>query len=150
MRKFLVLALVLLTMSLGSPGFAQSPRAAQAASVSGQAVDAGGGALLNQRVELVRDGEVIQTTTTGGRGEWSFTNVLPGEYIVRLTINDQVAGIRVAVTSSQTVANQMIVAPSAAVPSAAFLATLGAVGATIVVASIVTAIILTIVLATGS
>ena len=54
MRKLLVLALVLVTVSFGVPAgaFAQAP--AQLATISGQATDAGGRALISQRVELVR------------------------------------------------------------------------------------------------
>ena len=130
MRKLLAVAMVLVTASLGAPAgiFAQAPAPAQLGTISGQAVDAGGRALLNQRVELVRAGEIAQTTTTGSRGEWSFTNIVPGDYVVRMMVNGQVAGVRVSLTPGQMVANALIVAPSAAAPSAAFLAALGLLG----------------------
>lgn len=152
MRNLLALALVLITVSLGVPAgiFAQVPAPAQFATISGEATDAGGRALINQRVELVRTGEIVGFTNTGSRGEWSFTNVTPGDYVVRAVVNGQVAGIRVSVTPGQTVTNALIVAPGAAAPSAAFLAGLGALGATLVVVAIVAAIITTVVLATGS
>lgn len=152
MRKLLVLAVVLVTVSLGVPTgvFAQAPAPAQLATISGQATDAGGRALINQRVELVRTGEIVGFTNTGSRGEWSFTNVTPGDYVVRAVVNGQVAGIRVSVTPGQTVTNALIVAPGAAAPSAAFLAGLGALGATLVVVAIVAVIITTVILATGS
>jgi hypothetical protein len=151
-RKLLALALVLVTASLGVPAgiFAQSPATRQLGAISGELVDAGGRALVNQRVELARAGEIVQTTTTGSRGEWSFANVTPGDYVVRALVNGQVAGIRVLLTSGQTVANALIVAPSAAAPSAAFLAGLGALGATLVVAVIAAVIITTVVKVTGS
>lgn len=152
-RKLLALALVLVTGSLGVPAgiFAQAPASAQLATISGEAVDAGGRALINQPVELVQAGEIVRSTNTGSRGEWSFTNVTPGDYVVRVIVNGQVAGIRVSVTPGQTVANALIVAPSAAAPSAAFLvAALGLLGATVVVAAVVAAVVVTVVVATGS
>lgn len=152
MRKLLALALVLGVVSLGVPAgvFAQAPASAQLATISGETVDAGGRALTNQRVELVREGEIVLSTNTGSRGEWSFTNITPGDYVVRVVINGQVAGIRVSVTPGQTVSNALIVAPSAAAPSAAFLAGLGLLGATLLTAAIIAAIVITVVVATGS
>lgn len=152
MRKLIALALIVITASLGVPAgaFAQSRTTTELGTLSGMVMDAGGRAVVNQAVELVREGQIVQSATTGSRGEWSFSNVAPGDYVVRVVINGQVAGIRVAVSAGQTIANNSIVAPSAAVPSAAFLAGLGALGATLVVAAIVAAIVVTVVLATGS
>jgi hypothetical protein len=153
LKKVVILVLILATASLGVPGgvFAQATRAAPlAAAISGQAVDAGGRAIVNQRVDLVRDGEVVQSTTTGIRGDWSFANVAAGDYVVRMTVNDQNAGMRVSVASGQTVANALIVAPSAAAPSAAFLAALGLVGGLLTGAAIAAAVITTAVVVTGS
>lgn len=152
MRKLLALALVLVTSSLGVPAgiSAQVPAPAQLATISGEAVDAGGRALISQQVELVQASEIVGSTTTGSRGEWILTNVTPGDYVVRVIVNGQVAGIRVSVTPGQSVINALIVAPSAAAPSAAFLAGLGALGGTLVGIAIVAAIITTIVLVTGS
>ncbi len=156
MRKLLALALVLVTVSFGAPvgvfaqSPAQSPGSAQLGTISGETVDAGGRALVNQRMELVRGAEVVQSTTTGSRGEWSFTNVAPGEYVVRAVVNGTVAGIRVSVTPGQTVANALIVAPSAAAPSAAFLFLLGPLFFTAITAVIAAVIVSTVVLATGS
>lgn len=121
MRKLLALTLVLVTGSLAVPAglFAQTPAPAELATISGRAVDAGGRALVNQRVELARANEIVGSTNTGSRGEWSFTNVTPGDYVVRMVVNGQVAGIRVSVTPGQTLTSALIVAPSAAAPSAA-------------------------------
>jgi hypothetical protein len=151
-RKLLVLALVLVTVSVGVPAglFAQVPAPAQLATISGEAMDAGGRALINQRVELVRASEIVGSITTGSRGEWLFTNVTPGDYVVRVVVNGQVAGIRVSVAPGQTVANGVIVAPGAAAPSAAFLAALGVLGGTLVGAAIAAAIITTVIVVTGS
>jgi hypothetical protein len=101
-------------------------------------------------VELVRAGEIVNSTITGTRGEWLLTNVTPGEYVVRVVVNGQVAGMRVSVAPGQTVANALIVAPGAAAPSAAFLAALGLLGGTLVGAAIAAAIITTVVVVTGS
>ena len=147
-----LIALVLVTALLGAPVgvFGQSQGGARLATISGEVLDAGGRALVNQRVELVRAGDVVQSTTTGGRGEWSFTNVAPDDYIVRTVVNGKTAGIRVSVTSNQTIARALIVAPSAAVPSAAFLSRFGLLGGTLVAGAIVAAIITTVVKVTGS
>ena len=152
MRKLMALALVLVTASLGAPVgvLAQSPGGAQLATISGEALDAGGRALVNQSVELVRAGDVVQSTTTGSRGEWSFTNVAPDDYVVRTVVNGMTAGIRVSVTSGQTIAHALIVAPSAAAPSAAFLSRLGLLGGALVGGAIAAAVITTVVKVTGS
>jgi hypothetical protein len=148
MRK-LLLVLVIVTVALGVPAriLAQGP--ASLATISGEALDAGGRALISQRVELVRDGSVVGSTTTGSRGEWSFSKVVAGDYVVRIMVSGQVAGIRVSVAPGQMVANALIVAPSAAVASAAFLG-LGPVGGTVVAAVATAAIITTVILVTGS
>jgi Carboxypeptidase regulatory-like domain len=148
MRK-LALLLVMVMVAPGVPAgiFAQAP--SSLATISGEALDAGGRALISQRVELVRDGAVVGSTTTGSRGEWSFTNVMAGDYVVRVVVSGQVAGIRVSVAPGQMVANALIVAPSAAVPSAAFLG-LGLVGGTLVAAAATAAILTTVILVTGS
>lgn len=152
MRKLLTFALVFATMTLGVPAglFAQSPTRAQGTTIAGQAVDAVGRALLNQPIELLRDGQVLQTTTTGSRGEWLFANVSPGIYIVRTMVNGQVAGVRVTVDAGQLVANQLIVAPSAAAPSGVFLAALGLFGGIAAGAGIAAAIITTVAVVTKS
>ena len=152
MRKLIALALVVVTVSFGVPGsvWAQAPVTAQLGTISGEAVDAGGRALVNQRVELVQAGEVVHTTTTGSRGEWIFTSVLPGDYVVRMLVNGKVTGIRVIVTPGQAVTNALIVAPSAAAPSAAFLDSLGLLGGTLLIAGITAAIVTTVVVVTGS
>ena len=84
--------------------------------------------MVLQRVDLVRDGEIAQSVNTDIRGAWSFSSVAEGEYVVRMTMNEQVAGIRVSVEQGQTVANQLIVTPAAAAPAAVFLAALGLLG----------------------
>ena len=152
MRKLLTFALVLATVALGAPAglFAQSAAPSPLATISGETVDAGGRALVSQRVELVRSGEVIATTTSGSRGEWSFANVAPGDYVVRATFNGQVAGVRVSMVAGQLIARAVIVAPSAAAPSAAFLAGLGLLGGTLVAVGVAAAIITTVVIVTGS
>jgi Carboxypeptidase regulatory-like domain len=151
-RKLLALTLVLVTGSLGaSVGIrAQAPAPAQLATISGTAVDAGGRAQINERVELVQGSDVVASTNTGSRGEWSFMNVKPGDYVVRLVVRGQIAGIHVSVTAGQTVANALIVASSAAVPSANWFTDLGAVGGTLVIAAAAAAVVTTIVLVTGS
>lgn len=152
MRKAIVLALVIITASFGVPAqvFAQAPTSVQRGSISGEVLDAGGRALVNQRVELVQGHDAVQTATTGSRGEWMFANVPPGDYVVRTIINGQVSGIRVSVMPGQVVTNALIVAPSAATPSAVFLGGLGPVFGTLLLGGIAAAVITTVVLVTGS
>lgn len=152
MRKLIALALITMTASIGFPAgaFAQSPTSNRLATLSGMVADAGGRAVVSQTVELVQDGQIVQSATTGSRGEWAFTNVAPGDYVVRVVINGQVSGIRATVTAGQAVANALIVAPSAAAPSTAFLDDLGVLGATLVIGAIVAAVITTIILIEGS
>lgn len=151
MRKLLAVGLVVTTVFLGIPvgALAQTASRNDVGTIAGEAVDAGGRALVGQRVELVQGGLVIQTTTTGPRGEWRFTNVAPGEYVVRLVVNGQVSGIRVSLAAGQAVERALLVAPSAAAPSAAFLAGLGLLG-TIALIGITAAVITTIVIVTAS
>lgn len=150
-QKVLAIVLVVATIALGLPRgvVAQAPARSDVATIAGEAVDAGGRALVGQRVELVQGGTVVQTTTTGARGEWRFTNVRPGEYVVRLAVNGQVTGIRVMVGAGQAIERALIVAPSAAAPSAAFLAGLGLLG-TIALVGITAAIVTTIIIVTAS
>ena len=148
MKKLTALVLVLVTASLGFPtvGFAQARANASLATISGETLDAGGRALVSQRIELVRDSEVLNSTLSGSRGEWSFTNVAPGEYVVRTVINGMVAGARVSVTPGQMMARALIVAPSASAPAPAFLAALGLLGGSLLIAGIAAVIITTIVI----
>jgi hypothetical protein len=125
-------------------------RAAHLAGITGQAVDAAGRAVISERVDLVQGGVVVQSTTTGVSGNWSFTNVAAGDYVVRMMVNDQAAGIRVSVVPGQTVSNALIVTPSAAAPSAAFLAGLGLLGGILTGAAVAAAVITTAVVVTGS
>ena len=131
-----------MTAALGMPvgALAQSAQRAQLGMISGETVDAGGRALASQRVELVQAGQVLQTATSGSLGEWSFTNVAPGEYVARTMVNGQVTGVRVLVTAGQAVTKALIVAPSAAAASPAFLAALGLLGGTLVAAGVAVAI----------
>ena len=119
MRKLITLALAvtMLSMGVGSNVFAQTG-ANLRGTVTGEAVDAGGRATPGQRVELVQSGQVVQTTVTGSNGHFMFTNVAAGDYIVRVLVNGQPAGVRVSLASGAAVANALIVTPSAAAPSA--------------------------------
>lgn len=89
--------------------------ASVSASVSGRAVSAAGQAMPNQRVDLVRAGEVVNVVTTDTRGGWSFAHVAAGEYVVRATVHGKVAGVRVQVTDGTAVTAATIVVPTAAV-----------------------------------
>ncbi len=151
MKKLATLAVVLITASLcfAVASGAQPRTSTAVGTISGEIVDAGGRALSNRRVELIRDGEVLNSTLSGNRGEWSFTSVAAGEYTVRTVINGKVAGTRVLVTPGQAIARAMIVAPSAAAPATVF-GGLGVLGITLVTGAVAAAVITTVVLVTGS
>lgn len=150
MRTVVAALLVVPMVVVGVPlSAAQTPARAQAGTIAGEAMDAGGRPLVNQRVELVQAGQVIQTTTTGLRGEWSFVNLRPGDYTVRLHVNGQVTGIRVVLAPGQAITDAVIVAPSAAVPSAAFLAKLPLLASIAIVAGIAAAVV-TVIVVTAS
>ena len=148
----MTIVLVFMTASLGVPitAFAQSSKITQLGTISGEVVDAGGQALASQRVELVQGTVVLQTATSGSRGEWMLTSVAPGEYTVRTMVNGHVAGSRVTVAVGQSMAHTLIVVPSAAAPSAAFMAALGILGGTLVGAGLAAVVISTVIYVTKS
>lgn len=81
--------------------------------VSGRATDAAGRPITHERVELVFEGVIIDTTDTGRRGTWEFANVKPGDYLVRVRESCQLVGRRVTVAPGQRLNNVEIVMPSA-------------------------------------
>jgi hypothetical protein len=151
-KKLITMVLVLMTASLGLPvsGYAQTKSSSPLGTISGETMDAGGRALSSQRVELIRDTIVINSTMSGSRGEWSFANVAAGEYVVRTVVNGKVAGAHVIVTPGQMIAHAVIVAPSASAPAPAFLAALGLLGGIVVGTAVAVAVIVTVVKVTGS
>ena len=143
-RKLIALLLVAVTLSFGAPAGLLA-QAAQVGSISGEAVDAGGRGAVSQRVELVQQGVVLQSTTTRSGGAFSFSNVGPGDYVVRVMIKGVPSGIRVSLTGTNAVTNATIVMPSAAAPSGPFLAPIliplliaGGIAATVTTVAIVT------------
>ena len=153
MRKTVVFALVFGLMSFGAPVglFAQ---AARQGSIAGEALDAGGRPLANIPVELLQAvagqpvGGVLQTTTTDSRGAWTFTNLEGGDYVVRIIVNGQIAGIPVSLGPGAGLFNLVIVAPSSASAVPVFLLALGPLLATTVVVAAVAAVITTVVVVT--
>ena len=143
-RKLIALSLVAVTLSFGAPASLLA-QAAQVGTIAGEAVDAGGRGAASQRVELVQQGVVLQSTTTRLGGAYSFSNVAPGDYVVRVMIKGVPSGIRVSLTGTNAVTNATIVMPSAAAPSGPFLAPIliplliaGGVAATVTTVAIVT------------
>ena len=118
MRKLVALSIIAMSLLFGAPS---AVLAQSAGSISGEAVDAGGRGVTQQRVELVQNGHVLQTTMTVAGGAFTFANVAPGDYIVRVMINNQPAGIKVSLASGSAIANATIVTPSAAKPSGPFI-----------------------------
>ena len=86
--------------------------------VSGHALDAGGRPLASLTVELVEAwrgapvGAPLRAKVTDGRGAWSFDSVPAGDYVVRVVVRDQAAGVPVSVTEASGVRGVLIVTPS--------------------------------------
>jgi hypothetical protein len=114
-RKALALALTVAVMTLAVPATMLAENPTLVGSVAGRAVDAAGRGVGSQRVELMQGGFVVSVGMTSAHGEWSFRDVKPGDYIVRMTLNGKVAGVRVSVTAGQAAAGTLIVVPTASV-----------------------------------
>lgn len=99
MRQVVIGFLVALTLAIGSPMVGANP---SAATLLGQLVDAGGRGEIGQSVQLVRDGVVITATETTANGEFIFSGVEPGTYVVRTTMNNRTAGTRVSVSAGES------------------------------------------------
>lgn len=131
-----------LALILGVALAVTADAASLAGSISGRAVNAAGGAVANQRVDLVRGGQVVSVATTSTQGTWSFGNVAPGEYVVRTSMNGKLAGVRVTVADGAAVAAPTIVVPTAAVaPQFGALGSL--IGSTLAASASVTAAVAT-------
>lgn len=87
-------------------------------SVSGQAVDVGGRPLAHVRVELLEAvgarpvGRVVRATATDAAGAWAFGRVPSGDYVARVGLGGQTAGVAVSVRGAAE--HVRIVAPSIA------------------------------------
>ena len=87
-------------------------------SVSGQALDAAGRPLAHVRVELLEAigarpvGRVVRATATDAAGAWAFGRVPPGDYVARVGLGGQTAGVAVSVRGAAE--HVRIVAPSIA------------------------------------
>lgn len=116
MRKAMTLAAaVALVASFGVPTATFAQTSLWASSISGRTVNATGRAIGSQRVELVRGTLIVGVTTTNGSGDWSFRDVAPGDYVVRMNVGGKIAGVRVTVGTGQAVAGTLIVVPTASV-----------------------------------
>lgn len=114
MRKALTLALtVALVTSFAMPLTLLAQNQATVGTVAGRSVDAMGRGVFGERVELVRDTQVVNAVTTNGLGEWSFRAVEPGVYVVRMNVRGRIAGVRVTVAAGQALNGTMIVVPAA-------------------------------------
>lgn len=111
-------------------------------SITGRAVNAAGGGVANQRMDLVRGGQVVNVVTTDSQGAWRFANVAAGEYTVRTSVNGKLAGVRVMVAEGATVKATTIVVPTASV-APQFGALAGLVGSAIANSTAVVAAIST-------
>lgn len=111
-RKALIAAVVAMIVAPVAI-LAQSQLSASA--ISGRAIDAAGRGVGMQRVELVQGNAVVGVAQTSAFGDWSFSNVKPGEYIVRVNVKGRLTGVRVSVFNGQTVSGTLIVVSTASV-----------------------------------
>ena len=116
-----VMAVVVLTSLGASATWAQALMSAN--NLSGQALDAAGRSVAGERVELLRDSQVIAVTTTNAHGAWSF-DVAPGDYVVRVVVNGKIAGVRVSVGAKPVTGTLVVVPAAAASPQIGTLASL--------------------------
>ncbi len=135
----------LLAITLGVVLSLSAQASSLAGSVAGRAVNAAGGAVANQRVDLVRGGQVVNVAVTDARGTWSFANVAAGEYTVRTSVNGKLAGVRVTVAEGAAVIASAIVVPTAAVAPqfgalSSIVASLSAAGASGAAAAVTSAL----------
>ena len=147
-RKSIAAILVFGLTVMGAP-VSLMAQGVQQGSVSGEALDAGGRPLANIRVELFEAinrqplGVALQTTLTGSQGDWTFTHVDPGEYVVQIVVNGHIAGIPVSVGAGTMLGGVLIVAPSAATPDPIAGAALATLIAAIAGAALVTTVVIT-------
>jgi len=105
-------------------------------SVEGRVVDPSGRAVAGQRIELVRDSQVVNTSVTASTGQWMFRDVPAGDYVVKVNVRGAIAGIRVSVTPGASLSGRLIVTPaSAAAPQIGAVAGFLASGASSAVVS---------------
>ena len=117
------LAIVSLPMYAADPG-----------SVAGQALSAVGEPLEGATVELFQaaagrpTGGVLQAVTAGPDGAWQFIRVVPGDYVVQMSVGEQFVAVPVSLAVDAGVAGVQLVAPSVAA-AAGTAAGAGAAGA---------------------
>lgn len=114
-RKIVLSGLIATMVGAGASGAIIAQAQVSPASISGRAIDATGRGVGAQRVELLYGSEVVNASQTSAFGDWSFTGVKPGEYIVRMNVNGRLSGVRVSVVSGQVVSGTMIVVSTASV-----------------------------------
>lgn len=111
-RKALIAAVIAMIVAPVAI-LAQSQLSASA--ISGRAIDAAGRGVGSQRVELVQGNHIVATSQTSALGEWSFSDVKPGEYIVRMNIMGRLTGVHVSVFAGQVASGTLIIVSTASV-----------------------------------
>ena len=125
-----IVAVVIATVAIvGVPMYAADP-----GSVAGQALSAVGEPLEGATVELFKaaagrpTGGVVQAVTAGPDGAWQFLRVVPGDYVVQMSVGEQFVAVPVSLAVDAGVAGVQLVAPSVAA-AAGTAAGAGAAGA---------------------
>lgn len=118
--RTMVGVLIAVVAILGTPGYAADP-----GSVAGQALSAVGEPLEGATVELLKavagrpTGSVLKTVTSASDGAWQFIRVVPGDYVVQMTISEQLIAVPVSLAAEAGVAGVQLVAPSVATAAGA-------------------------------
>lgn len=102
-------ALLLAVLCLPHSGGEAVAQIAFTATISGRALDARREPLEDERVELLFDNQVIDTRQSGSQGEFTFANLRPGEYLVRISRNCREVGTRVTLISGRVTAIEIVV-----------------------------------------
>jgi len=98
MKRFFALVLVFALISLGVPTLASAAPQGQAGRITGTARSQGGQPLANYAVQVrnVATGQIVGTAKTSAAGEFGFSNLAAGNYVVEVVD----AGGRIVATSS--------------------------------------------------
>jgi Ca-activated chloride channel family protein len=70
--------------------------------VAGRVASGSGAGLAGVRLELLRDGSPVYSTTSDSRGNFRFTSVAPGSYVIRATLRGFAVVVHPAVTAGKT------------------------------------------------
>lgn len=118
MRRFFALALVAALIGLGLPTNTFAAAKPQNGQISGAAKNQGGQPLANHTVRLrnVGSGQIAGTATTSAGGQFTFTNLAAGNYVIEVV---DAAGQVVATSTTLTLSAATMTLTGVAVTASA-------------------------------